>query len=303
MKGENLKWIYLIVLSLVWGSSYILIKKSLIGLTPIQLGAVRITFSTIFLFIIGFKSLFKITRAQWPWVAWSALSGTFMPVFLFAYAETEIDSSIASILNSLVPVFTIFLGFIVFKISFNLNQIMGVVLGLIGAAILIFRGADINPDQNYFFSILVIIAAVCYAINANIIKSKLQEVSSMGITVGNFAVMIVPALICLAFSGLFNEGVLVKAEVTQSLLFVAVLSVVGTGLAKILFNKLIQMSTAVFSTSVTYLIPVVGIFWGIMDNEPFTAVHVLASAIILIGVYLVNKKTKQKKEADTKPTP
>tara|TARA_R110000765_G_scaffold314729_1_gene407479 strand:- start:337 stop:1254 length:918 start_codon:yes stop_codon:yes gene_type:complete len=296
MDNNSRKWIYLIVLSLIWGSSYILIKRGLEGLSPIQLGAVRIVFSTIFLFTIGHRSLFKIKKAEWPWIAWSALFGTFLPVFLFAYAETEIDSSIASILNSLVPVFTIFLGFLIFKIHFTRNQIFGVILGLAGAAILIFEGANLNPDQNYFFALLVIIAALCYAANANIIKSKLQDVSSTGIAVGNFAVMLVPALICLAFSGLLDVEVLQDEQVQESLLYIVVLSIVGTGLAKILFNKLIQISTAVFSTSVTYLIPIVGIFWGVLDDEPFTMIHVFASGIILAGVYLVNRDSRKKKK-------
>ena len=132
MQETNKKWLYLFILSLIWGTSYILIKKGLVGLTPLQLGAFRIVFTTIFLFLIGFKKLFKISKQQWGWVALSALLGTFLPVFLFAYAETQIDSSIASILNSLVPLFTIVLGFLLFKIAFTRNQIIGVVLGLLG---------------------------------------------------------------------------------------------------------------------------------------------------------------------------
>lgn len=293
MDTNRKKWIYLIVLSLIWGSSYILIKKGLVGLTPIQLGAVRVLFSSIFLFLIGFKWLWKIDKSKWKWIAASAMSGTFIPVFLFAYAETEIDSSIASILNSLVPLFTIFIGFLVFKVDFTKNQVVGVVVGLLGAILLIFQGANVNPGQNYFFALLVVIAAVCYAINANIVKSKLQEVPVMAISVGIFAVMIFPAIIVLLFSGVFKTATLQNEAFQTSLLYIAVLAVFGTGMAKILFNKLIQISNAVFSTSVTYLIPVVGIFWGILDGEKFTSIHLLASGIILLGVYIVNKGRKK----------
>ncbi|WP_028376881.1 DMT family transporter [Leeuwenhoekiella sp. MAR_2009_132] len=292
MENDTKKWIYLIILSLVWGSSYILIKKGLLGLTPLQLGAVRITFSTIFLFLIGFKSLFKITRKQWPWIALSALLGTFLPVFLFAYAETEIDSSIASILNSLVPLFTMFLGYVIFKIPFTGNQVLGVLMGLAGAGILIFKGAELNPEQNYVFAGFVVLAALCYAGNANIIKSKLQEVSSKAIAVGNFTVMIIPALIVLYFSGVLELD-LSNNLVSESLMYIGVLAVVGTGIAKILFNRLIQISSAVFSTSVTYLIPVIGIFWGLLDGELFTLIHFLGAMVILAGVYLVNRKQKK----------
>lgn len=293
MNAIDKKWVYLFVLSIIWGTSYILIKKGLIGLTPVQLGAIRIVFSTFFLFLIGFKSLFAITKKQWPWVALSALCGTFIPVFLFAYAETEIESSIVSILNSLVPLFTIIMGYFIFKVTFTIKQVLGVVLGLIGAGILILHGAKINPNQNYFFAGLVILATICYAANANIIKSKLQEVSPKGIAVGNFAVMILPAIALLFITGVFNEENFAQSQFIEALMYVAVLSVFGTGLAKILFNKLIQISSAVFSTSVTYLIPVVGIFWGILDGETFSWVQGLASGIILIGVYLVNAERRR----------
>jgi len=294
MQASNKKWLYLFILSLIWGTSYILIKKGLVGLSPLQLGAFRIIFTTIFLFLIGFRSLFRITKTQWGWVALSALLGTFLPVFLFAYAETQIDSSIASILNSLVPLFTIFLGFLLFKIAFTRNQVIGVILGLLGAAILIFQGAEVNPDQNYVFAGLVVIAALCYAGNANILKSKLQEVSSLAIAVGNFSVMLIPAVIVLYFAGGMQLDV-EEPAIGSSLLYVVILAFFGTALAKILFNKLVQISSAVFSTSVTYLIPIVGIFWGLLDGERFTLIHLLGAGVILTGVYLVNANRKQKK--------
>ena len=294
MQASNKKWLYLFILSLIWGTSYILIKKGLVGLSPLQLGAFRIIFTTIFLFLIGFRSLFRITKAQWGWVALSALLGTFLPVFLFAYAETQIDSSIASILNSLVPLFTIFLGFLLFKIAFTRNQVIGVILGLLGAAILIFQGAEVNPDQNYLFAGLVVIAALCYAGNANILKSKLQEVSSLAIAVGNFSVMLIPAVIVLYLAGGMQLDV-AEPAIRSSLLYIVILAFFGTALAKILFNKLVQISSAVFSTSVTYLIPIVGIFWGLLDGERFTLIHLLGAGVILTGVYLVNANRKQKK--------
>ena len=294
MQNTTKKWVYLSILSLVWGTSYILIKKGLVGLSPLQLGAFRIVFTTLFLFLMGFKTLFKIPKDKWVWVALSALLGTFLPVFLFAYAETQIDSSIASILNSLVPLFTLFLGYLIFKIPFNGNQVLGVLLGLAGAGILIFQGAEVNPEQNYMFSGLVVIAALCYAANATLLKSKLQELSSLGIAVGNFAVMLIPAVVVLYCSG----GTSVDLEspaVVESLLCVGILAFVGTAVAKVLFNKLVQISSAVFSTSVTYLIPIVGIVWGLLDGERLTLIHLLGALIILTGVYLVNVNRKQKK--------
>lgn len=288
MGDVNRKWVYLIVLSIIWGTSYILIKKGLEGFTPIQLGAVRIVMAALFLFLIGFKSLRFITKQQWKWIAISGMVGSFFPVFLFSFAETEIDSGIAAILNSLVPLFTIFIGFLFFRIVFTRNQVIGVVVGLFGAAILIFLGASINPGQNYWYSGLVVLASLCYACNANIIKNKLHKVSPMGIAVGNFTVMLLPALVILLFSGVFDKEVMEGESFLSSLGYIAILCIFGTCVAKVMFNKLIHISSPVFSVSVTYLIPIVGVFWGILDGERFNIWQLLASGIILLGIYLVN---------------
>ncbi|QBA65148.1 DMT family transporter [Muriicola soli] len=290
MSDVNRKWVYLIVLSIIWGTSYILIKKGLEGFTPIQLGSVRIVITSVVLLGIGFKSLRNISRKEWFWIALSGLFGSFIPVFLFSYAETEIDSSIASILNSLVPLFTIIIGFLAFRISFTRNQMAGVLVGLFGAILLIYMGSNVNPDQNYWYAGLVVIATVLYACNANIIKSKLQEVSAMGIAAGNFAFMVIPALILMFYSGALSSTVREGEYFMSSLGYVVLLSIIGTCVAKVMFNRLIQISSPVFSVSVTYLIPVVGIFWGLIDGERFSVWQVFASGIILLGVYLVNKK-------------
>ena len=149
MSDVNRKWFYLVVLSLIWGTSYILIKKGLEGFTPIQLGVVRILITAFFLFLIGFRTLRNISKEEWKWIAISGMVGSFFPVFLVAFAQTEIDSSIASILNSTVPLFTIIVGFLWFSIMFSARQFLGVIVGLLGAILLIIFGADINPDQTY----------------------------------------------------------------------------------------------------------------------------------------------------------
>ncbi|MBT8238958.1 MAG: EamA family transporter [Croceitalea sp.] len=288
--AQNKKWFYLLVLSIIWGTSYILIKKGLVGFTPLQLGSVRILLATLFLFLIGSKSLKTISKNEWKWIALSGFLGSFFPMFFFAYAETEIDSSIAAILNSLVPLFTLFVGLFAFGIQFSKNQLMGVLVGLIGALLLILFGSSINPEQNYWYASFVILATICYAGNANIIKSKLQDVSPMGIAVGNFAAISIPAFIVLLFSGVFKEEVTQGDYFYSSLGYIAILCLIGTCVAKVMFNRLVQMSSAVFSVSVTYLIPIVGIFWGVLDGENFTLKQLVAALLILFGVYLVNKK-------------
>lgn len=288
MNSRQLKWVYLVILALVWGSSFILIKKGLVGLTALQLGSLRIIFAAVFLLLIGFKSLTKIPKEKWKYIALTSLFGTFTPAYLFAIAQTEIDSSVSSILNSLTPLNTLVLGALAFGLQFRRNQIFGVLIGLIGSALLILNGAIHHPEQNYYYAILVLIASVCYAMNVNLLKKYLHDLSPLSITTGNFAFLLLPTISILFFSGFFD--VIHVGKVQHSILFIMILGVVGTGIANILFFKLIQMSSPVFATSVTYLIPVVAFFWGLLDNEMLTPVQFFGAFVILIGVYLSAKK-------------
>lgn len=288
MPTKQLKWTLLITLALIWGSSFILIKKGLIGLSPYQLGALRIIFTALFLLIIGFKSLTEIKQYQWKYIAITALFGTFIPAFLFAIAETKVSSSICSILNSLTPLNTLLIGIIAFGMAFKRSQFIGVIIGLIGTAILIFNGKEDGSTENYTYAVLVIIASICYAINVNLIKKYLSDVKPLSITAGNFTVMLIPALLILSCTNFFE---IVHLPTTQhSMLFILILGIVGTGIANILFFKLIQISSPVFASSVTYLIPIVAFFWGLMDHEMLTPFQFIGAFIILVGVYLANKK-------------
>lgn len=288
MESKQLKWGYLIILSLVWGSSFILIKKGLLGLSAIQVGSLRIIFAAFFLLLIGFKSLSKIPKDKWKYIALTSLFGTFIPAFLFAVAQTEIDSSVTSILNSLTPLNTLILGTLVFGVAFQKRQIWGVIIGLVGSLLLVFNGAMNHPDQNYYYAVLVVIASICYAVNVNLIKRFLSDLSPLSITTGNFLCLLFPSLIILYSTG-FSEMIAIE-KVQHSVLFIMILGIVGTGIANILFFKLIQISSPVFATSVTYLIPVVAFFWGLLDNEMLTSIQFFGAFIILIGVYLSAKK-------------
>lgn len=288
MESKQLKWILLSILSLIWGSSFILIKKGLIGLSPIQLGSLRILFAGFFLILVGFKSLSKISFQQWKFIALTAFFGTFIPAYLFAIAQTEIDSSVSSILNSLTPLNTLILGSVAFGLHFRRNQIIGVIIGLIGSALLILNGAMNHPEQNYYYALLVIIASICYATNVNLVKKHLSGMAPLSITTGNFLVLLLPAGLILYFTDFLN--VVSIPQVQHSMLFIVVLGVIGTGIANIIFFKLIQLSSPVFATSVTYLIPIVAFFWGLLDNEMLTPIQFVGAFIVLIGVYLSAKK-------------
>ena len=287
------KWFYLISLSLIWGSSFILIKKALVGLEADQLGSLRIIFSSIIIILIAWKRLSKITRLEWKWISISAFLGSFFPAFLFAFAEKEIDSAVASIINSIVPLNTVIIGMVLFNIRSTKRQIIGVLIGLAGTYMLIMSGIKLNPDQNYLYSGFVILCSFLYALNVNIIKKYLQHLSALTITVGHFAVIIIPSVIVFYFSD-FDVNSLKNQETIDSVIYVLILAVFGTALAKILFNKLIKISSPVFASSVTYSMLIVSIFWGLVDGEKFSIYQLIATIIIIFGVLLTNKKSPPK---------
>ena len=287
------KWFYLIALSLIWGSSFILIKKALVGLEASQLGSLRIKFSSIFIFLIAWRNIFTIKITEWKWIIISAFLGSFFPAFLFAFAEKEIDSSVASIINSIVPLNTLILGMIIFKIESTKRQIIGVLIGFFGTYLLISSGLKLNPDQNYNYAGLVILCSFLYALNVNIIKKYLQHLSALTITVGHFTAIILPAVLVFLFSD-FEFSSLEKDAVKTSIFYVFILALFGTALAKIIFNKLIKISSPVFASSVTYSMLIVSIFWGIVDGEKFSIYQLIATIIIVLGVILTNKKAKIK---------
>jgi drug/metabolite transporter (DMT)-like permease len=232
----------------------------------------------------------KLTRKQWEIVTITGFIGSFFPVYLFAFAETEIDSAIASILNATTPLMTLIFGVIFFGIILTKNKGLGVTLGLLGAVGLVVSGANVNPDQNYLYSGFVILAAACYAVNVNFIKMYMSDISALGIATGNFIVLLIPATVILYFSGFTISTAITNPEISLSIIYVLILGVVGTGIALIIFNKLIHISDPVFSSSVTYTIPIVGLAWGFWDGEIFSLLQLFSAFVILLGVLLVNKK-------------
>ena len=287
------KWFYLTSLSVIWGSSFILIKKGLIGLEASQLGSLRIIFSSFIIFLFGWRKIFEIRIIEWKWITISAFLGSFFPAFLFAFAEKEIDSSVASIINSTVPLNTLILGIIIFKINTTKRQIIGVLIGFFGTYLLISSGIKLNPDQNYNYAGLVILCSFLYALNVNIIKKYLQHLSALTITVGHFTAIIIPAILVFVFSEFRIEN-LNNAETKISIFYVFILALFGTALAKIIFNKLIKISSPVFASSVTYSMLIVSIFWGIIDGEKFSIYQLIATGFIVLGVILTNRGIKTK---------
>ena len=289
MENNNSKWYLLAFLGCVWGSSFILMQMGLKGVNSIQLGSLRILFAAIFLIAIGFKEIPKIPLHKWKYIALTSVFGTFMPVFLFALALSKIDGSISSILNSLTPLNTLLVGIFFFGMGVQRRQVFGVIIGFVGCVLLVLFGKGENTTENYYYALLIMLASLSYGINVNFIKKYLSDLKPLTISAGNFLVMFIPALIVLYFSGFFE--IIDQEKVQTSLFFIAILGVVGTGFSNILFFRLIQLSSPVFASSVTYIIPVVAIMLGyFFMGETLTLLQAFGAFVVLIGVYFSSRK-------------
>ena len=289
MESKNTKWYLLFFLGAVWGSSFLLMKLGLRGVNSIQMGSLRILFAAVFLIIIGHKHLPKIPLHKWKYIAVTSLFGTFLPVYLFAIALSKIDSSVSSILNSLTPLMTLIMGMLFFKIDTQRRQIFGVLIGFVGCVLLVLFGDGGNTTENYYYAFLIVLASLFYGVNVNLIKKYLSDLKPLTISTGNFTIMLIPALIVLFCSGFFK--IADQTIVQNSLIYIAILGVVGTGLSNILFFKLIQISSPVFASSVTYIIPIVAIILGyFVMNETLNSIQGIGALIVLIGVYFSSKK-------------
>ncbi|MDX2245578.1 MAG: EamA family transporter [Bacteroidia bacterium] len=283
-------WAIFILLCLVWGSSFILIKRALIAFNPFQIAGLRMVIAAIILlpFVVGKAK--KLTRNEWRYVMVVGLIGNGIPAFLFPLAETHINSATAGILNALSPLFVLLIGFILFNFRFSTQQVVGVILGLAGAMILILSGEkEINLLENTFYTFLVIIATVLYGFTTNIMKRHLNHTPS--VLASGFALLTisVPYSIYLLFSGL-PEVFATHEHAWASLGYVSILSALGTAVSLVLFYRLVQMTGPIFASSVTYFIPVVALMWGLLDGERFSMIQFAGMGVILVGVYLANRK-------------
>lgn len=291
-KIKTNNWVVLILIALTWGSSFILIKKSLLAFSPYQIGAFRVGLSGLLLAGLAIPALRKMKWKTLFWVTLTGFFGNFLPMFLFPIAQTHVNSSLAGVINSLEPIFVLVLGFLLFGIRSKTIQLIGAIIGFIGAGTLVYFSDTGSGNSQLFFTLLMVLASACYAMSALIIKLKLQHVKSMQISTGVFTIWMVPSLFILIFSGFFRDFQF-DQQTLESLGFMSILSVVGTAGAIVLFYKLIQDTTAVFASTVSYLLPIVAVIWGIVDGEKFTVWYVLGALLILIGIYLIREKKKK----------
>lgn len=288
MKLISNKWFLLSFIALTWGSSFILIKKSLIGFSPYQIGAFRVALSGILLSFLAYPALKKISKRDFFWVALTGFFGNFVPMFLFPIAQLRVSSSLAGILDSLVPAFVLILGFILFGVKSKWMQVIGVIVGFFGVVLLIYFSDQNTEDSQIGYALLVVLATACYAMAAIIIKEKLQNFPSMALSACVFAIWMIPSVLILLFTGFFT--IQSSPETWESLGYLSILTVVGTALAMIFYYRLIQNTSPVFASSVTLLLPLVAVAWGFIDNEQFTIWHIIGGILILFGIYMIQEK-------------
>lgn len=285
---NGLSWILLIALALIWGSSFILIKKSLVGLTPVQVGSLRI-FAAFVCFIPFYKKgLREVKKEKYKSILASGLTGNLFPAFLFAIAQTQIQSSVSGVLNSLAPLFVLLISVLVFKDSFKKIQILGLILGFVGCFILIgFKGNTFEFDINYY-AIFILVATICYGTSANIIKYNLSDVNHIHISsLALLAVGPIAAIIFISNGGV--DALLTSDAALKSGLYAILLGAIASAIALVMFNKLIQIAPIIFASSVTYLIPIVAIGWGFFDGELLSIIQLFGIGIILAAILLIKK--------------
>jgi drug/metabolite transporter (DMT)-like permease len=289
-KGRSTSYLLIAILALIWGSSFILMKRGLVVYSPYQIGAIRMFVSFLCLIPFVIRYFREVEPSKWKYLALSGILGNGIPSILFPLAETNISSAVAGMVNSLTPIFTLIIGMVFYKMSAGRNRLFGLALGLAGAIMLIFaRGGTVEGSTHLSYVWYVVAATVGYAISVNILRNHLSGMSSVHNT--GFALMFagVPLGIYL-FTTDFIQLSLHAPGAGFSLLCIVTLAVFGTALSTVLFNRLIKQTGALTASSVTYLIPIVATFWGLLDHESLGLFHLLGLGAILLGVNLINKK-------------
>jgi hypothetical protein len=262
-------------------------KEGLKAFTPYQVASLRMLSAGIVLLPFALKALRQIPKERMGLVIFSGILGNFIPAYLFCIAETQIDSSLAGILNSLTPMFTIIVGVLFFKAQTSAVKIIGMIIGFIGLSFLLAAGKEVSL-HNLSFASLVLLATLFYGINVNLVGKYMQNLGSLNIASVAFSFLIIPSIVVLYFTNYFTNN-FSDPIVIRSLIACSLLGIIGTSVATILFYFLVKRAGILFGSLVTYGIPVVAVIWGLMDGEQLNFMQVLCLGLILIGVYIVNR--------------
>ncbi len=286
-------WVLLISLALVWGSSFILIKRGLDVFSPGELGAFRIVAAGTVLLPLSLPRVKKLNSKQIQNLIIVGLVGSFIPAFLFAKAQTQLSSSLTGVLNALTPLFVVVIGSIFFKSRITRQNAFGLAIAFIGVTILVSvkegnSFGDFSEINAYAF--FVLLACMCYGFNVNIIKHSFVELKPVEITAISLLMVLPVALVYLMAGTQFSYKIVTAEGAPLALVYVAILGIFGTAIALIFFNRLVKSATPVFASSVTYLIPIVAIFWGVWDGETLLIGHYIGIAAVIFGVWIGNRR-------------
>jgi drug/metabolite transporter (DMT)-like permease len=283
-------WALLLSLTLIWGTSYILIKKGLVVFSPIELASMRVSISMVFSLPIVFRAVRVVPFKLYGFVLLTGLFGSLIPAFLFAFSLTHISSSVNGIINSLSPLFTLLIGVFLFGGTTTRQRIIGVLIGFSGAAVLVLfkENGALNADLGW--AILPVVATFCYGMSGNIVKEKLGSQNALYMTALAMLMIGIPTTV------IALQTVPAKLQMVEgawlAFSYVAILSILGTFIAWMLYYRLIQRTDALFASSVTYLIPLVAVAWGVADGERFSIFQAAGMMLILWGVWLVTKRER-----------
>jgi drug/metabolite transporter (DMT)-like permease len=289
-----LAWVLLIILATIWGTSFILMKKGLVVFSALELGACRVSVAALLLLPFALRQVGKVERSRFKWLALSGVIGTLIPAFLFAYAETKLASGLAGVLNALTVVFTLLVGALLFGQRLTGLRVLGIALGLVGTVVLMLLGGSGGTDTptgegNAWYGLFIVAATLGYGLSVNIIKYHLGGMTALTVTAVLLMLIGGPALVYLLLGTGFLHKLATVPGAWTAFGYIALLATMSTAVAMVLFNRLIQQSTALFAASNTYLVPIMALAWGALDGEAFNLWHLLGMVIILVGVLIIHR--------------
>ncbi|MFO0357991.1 MAG: DMT family transporter [Sphingobacteriaceae bacterium] len=290
MKASAKSWIILIILSIVWGSSFILMKKGMEAFSSDEVAGLRIAIAFLFLVPFYIKHHAIDFKKNFMGLMLMGVFGNLIPAFLFTKAETQISSSLTGMLNALTPLFTIVVAFFWFKTKFKTVQLVGIMSGLVGAMVLLYFNDGGDTSTNVLYSLLVVAATICYAISVNGIKHYLSNMNSVTATVGAFTITGPIALAYLFIQTDFINDLKTNPIALSSLGYVSILAIVGSALSVIVYNTLIKEAGTVFASTCTYLIPIIAVIWGVLDGETVNLLQMSGVIVVIFSVYLINRR-------------
>ena len=292
--NKLMNWFLFSILTLIWGSSFILMKEGLVKLSAYQVAAMRIFSAGLVLMPIAIRQFRQVPKEKIKMIVLSATIGSFIPAFLFCIAEEHINSSLAGILNALSPLFAIVMGVLFYQMKMTTQKIAAVLVGFIGLCLLFISKDGFSFEGDVFYALLIVVATMGYGLNVNMLARHLGDVGSLNIAAIAFSTLAIPALLILIFTGYF-QGTWTDTAFLRATFAAMILGIMGTAAAQVLFYMLLKRTNVLFSSLVTYTIPFVAILWGVLYGETITGLQIACLGVILSGVYFANRTTGNRK--------